>query len=161
MKYSALVAVTLLVASSLGMSERSSRASTAAPGQIAITNNMNRLVHLSDSAGKNVILRQGQTISQVATKPSQDLVLSEQNSRRSQVEVSYTSGDRGTYSFVIRPVEGGGFPGAIEVLPLSPRPFPQCHPLTWYPGQGSTEQATCQDRTAFRVFLREAQHPSV
>ncbi|KAM3446651.1 hypothetical protein MY3296_009481 [Beauveria thailandica] len=159
MKSSALAAAALLVASSLGMPELSSGASKATPGQIIITNNMNRLLGLQKGAEENIILHQGQTVQVQARDITMDLMLSEQSAQHGQAEVSYTSGDQGTYDFAIRPVEGGGFPGAIEVIPLSPRPSPRCHPLVWYPGQGSTQIATCQDRTPLRVFLREAHHP--
>ncbi|KAM3501283.1 hypothetical protein MY11210_009397 [Beauveria gryllotalpidicola] len=160
MKYSALAAAALLVASSLGMPELSSGASKATPGQIIITNNMNRPIHLKKDAEAGIILHQGQTVQVQARDISTDLMLSEQSAQHSQVEVSYTSGDQGTYDFAIRLVEGERFPGAIEVIPLSPRPSPRCHPLVWYPGQGSTQNATCQDKTPLRVFLREAHHPA-
>lgn len=157
MKYSALTAATLLVASSLGMPELSSRASNT-PGQVIITNNMNQPIRL-EKAAENIILHQGQTVQLRATEMSVDLMVSEQNARQSQAEVSYTSGDQGTYDFSIRPVEGESFPESIEVIPLSPRYSPQCHPLVWYPGQGSTGQSACQDATPLRVFFREFYNP--
>ncbi|TQV90786.1 hypothetical protein IF1G_10529 [Cordyceps javanica] len=159
MKYSALVAVTLLAASSLGMPELFSGASKAAPGQIIVTNNMNRPLRLEKGEGQTIILHQGQTVQVAAAETSADLWVSEQNAKQRQAEVSYSGGDEGTYNFSIMPAEGsGGFPGAIEAIPLSPRPSPRCHPLVWYPGQGNTQQSTCQDRTPLRVFFREAHH---
>ncbi|KAK8926971.1 hypothetical protein H634G_02060 [Metarhizium anisopliae BRIP 53293] len=170
MKYSVLSAISFLAVSSLGFPEFYWGVSTASPGQIIVTNNMNRPVRLDKVAqgpsvdgakiirDQEIILNQGQTVAVSATEISADLKFNEEQAHN-QVELSYSSGDQGTYNFAIKPIEGGGFPGAIEVIPLSPRPSPRCHPLVWYPGQGNTPQATCQDRTPLRVFLREAHHP--
>ncbi|OAA45370.1 hypothetical protein ISF_09603 [Cordyceps fumosorosea ARSEF 2679] len=154
-KYSALAAATLLVASSLGMPELSSGGSKATPGQLIVANNMNRPFRLDPGAEGNIIIHQGQM---TARETSMDLILSEQNAQHSQAEVSYSAGDQGTYNFAIRPVEGGGFPRAIEVIPLAPRPSsPRCQPLVWYPGQGNAQQSRGQDHTPLRIFLHEAQ----
>ncbi|KAJ3499555.1 hypothetical protein NLG97_g253 [Lecanicillium saksenae] len=152
MKYSALAAASLFVASSLGMPEIYSRA----PGQIVVTNNMNRPIRMETSGAQPLIIHQGQTVQLQATKESEDVMLRAPNAPGTQAQVSYSRGDQGTYGFSVKPVGGGGFPGAIEVLPLSPRPSSLCHPLLWYPGQGNTPEARCQDRTPLRVFLREA-----
>ncbi|KAM3427111.1 hypothetical protein MY4824_009647 [Beauveria thailandica] len=157
MKSSALAAAALLVASSLGIPELSSGASKATPGHIIITNDMNRPLRLQKGAEEIIIPHQG-TVQVQARDITMDLMLSEQSAQHSQAEVSYTSGDQGTYDFAIRPVEGEAFPGAIYVFPL-PGPSPRCHPLVWYPGQGSTQNATCQDNTPLHVYLREAHHP--
>ncbi len=156
MKFSALATVAFLAASSLGMPELSSRA----PGQIIVTNNMNRVIRLDNGATENLLLHQGQTLALAASEPSVGLIVREEHAEHGQAEVSFPTADKGTFGFTIKSVEGGGFPGAIEVIPLSPRPSPRCHPLVWYPGQGDTQQAICQDRTPLRVFLREAHHPA-
>ncbi|KID93810.1 hypothetical protein MAJ_10216, partial [Metarhizium majus ARSEF 297] len=171
MKYSVLSAVYFLAATSLGFPEFYWSGQKASPGQIIVTNNMNRPIHLDKvtprlpidgvkiTHDENIILHQGQTVQVQARDVAADLKFSEQHTHHNQVEVSYSSGDEGTYNFAIKKIEGGGFPGAVEAIPLSPRPSPRCHPLVWYPGQGDTQQATCQDHTPIRVFLREAHHP--
>ncbi|KAJ2976471.1 hypothetical protein NQ176_g4932 [Zarea fungicola] len=163
MKYSALTVAALLVAPSLSLPKISS------PGQIILTNNMNRPIRLDKRvrpirldkrADESIILHQGQTIQLAASEKSLDLKLSEQNAQHSQVEVGYTSNDQGTYGFNIKPVEGGGFPGKIEVIPFTARPSPQCFSLVWKPGQESTKQSTCEDHTSLRVFLLEVPLPA-
>lgn len=64
-----------------------------------------------------------------------------------QVEVSYTSGDQGSFNYVINPIDGGDFPGCVIVSPSG------CAPMTWCPGEPSTQPVTCPGGTGLPVSL--------
>ncbi|KAE8342580.1 hypothetical protein BDV24DRAFT_130571 [Aspergillus arachidicola] len=64
-----------------------------------------------------------------------------------QVEVSYVSGDQGTFNYVIQPINGGGFPGCVSVSPNG------CGSQTLCPGQPPTPPVTCKAGTELPVTL--------
>ncbi|KAE8357187.1 hypothetical protein BDV27DRAFT_139814 [Aspergillus caelatus] len=63
-----------------------------------------------------------------------------------EVEVSYVSGDQGTFNYVINPI-GGNFPGCVNVSPDG------CGSLTWCSGQPPTSPVTCPADTELRITL--------
>ncbi|KAH0593981.1 subtilisin-serine protease Pr1 [Metarhizium humberi] len=167
MKYSMLSAVAVLTATSLGFPEFY-WGSRSSPNQVFITNNMNRPVQLDKVTGKSLadgikisrdqelVIPAHQTREIQAFDQSADLKLRVEGAPHNQIEVSYTSGDSGTYNYAIKPIEGGGFPGAVLV---NPQP-PTCPSQRWYPGRPETPQVTCRDRTRLQVYLQEAGHPA-
>ncbi|KID94412.1 hypothetical protein MAJ_09612, partial [Metarhizium majus ARSEF 297] len=167
MKYSMLSAVAVLAATSLGFPEFY-WGSRSSPGHVFITNNMNRPVRLDKVTGKSLadgikvsrdqetVIPSHQTVLIQAFDQSADLKLRVQGAGHNQIEVSYTSGNEGTYNYAIKPIEGGGFPGAVFVNPDPP----QCPSERWFPRQPETPQVTCKDRVQLRVYLQEAHHPA-
>ncbi|KAJ5486010.1 hypothetical protein N7530_000310 [Penicillium desertorum] len=69
-----------------------------------------------------------------------------------QVEVSYVSGNEGTFNYVINPIGNGGFPGCVNVSPSG------CGSLTWCPGDPGKQPVTCSGGTELPVFL-QPYHP--
>ncbi|GFF42085.1 uncharacterized protein AF_2225 [Aspergillus udagawae] len=63
-----------------------------------------------------------------------------------QVEVSYVSGDQGTFNYVINPI-GGGFAGCVNVSPRG------CGSLTWCSGDRPTHPVTCAAGTELPITL--------
>jgi hypothetical protein len=63
-----------------------------------------------------------------------------------QVEVSYVSGDQGTFNYVIKPI-GNGFPACVSVSPSG------CGSLIWCPGDSPTQPVTCMSGTELPVTL--------
>ncbi|EAW20738.1 uncharacterized protein NFIA_112620 [Aspergillus fischeri NRRL 181] len=63
-----------------------------------------------------------------------------------QVEVSYVSGDQGTFNYVIQPI-GNGFAGCVYVSPDG------CGSLTWCAGDPPTHPVTCEAGTELPVTL--------
>ncbi|KAK9434722.1 hypothetical protein VB005_09504 [Metarhizium brunneum] len=167
MKYSMLSAVAVLAATSLGFPEFY-WGSRSSPGQVSITNNMNRPVRLDKVTGKSLangikvsrdqetVIPAHQTRQIQAFEQSADLKLRVQGAPHNQIEVSYTSGDSGTYNYAIKPIEGGGFPGVVRVAPNPP----QCPSQLWFPRQPETPQVTCKDRVQLDVYLQEPHHPA-
>ncbi|GFF55930.1 LOW QUALITY PROTEIN: uncharacterized protein AF_2225 [Aspergillus udagawae] len=63
-----------------------------------------------------------------------------------QVEVSYVSGDQGTFNYVINQI-GNGFAGCVHVSPDG------CGSLTWCSGDPLTKPVTCAAGTELPVTL--------
>ncbi|GIJ91145.1 hypothetical protein Asppvi_010110 [Aspergillus pseudoviridinutans] len=63
-----------------------------------------------------------------------------------QVEVSYVSGDQGTFNYVIQPI-GNGFAGCVNVSPNG------CGSQTWCSGNPPTNPVTCKAGTELPVTL--------
>ncbi|OGM42371.1 hypothetical protein ABOM_008394 [Aspergillus bombycis] len=63
-----------------------------------------------------------------------------------QVEVSYVSGDEGTFNYVINPI-GGDFPACVQVSPNG------CGSSTWCPNKPATAPVTCRAGTELPVTL--------
>ncbi|KAJ6142762.1 hypothetical protein N7471_002215 [Penicillium samsonianum] len=70
-----------------------------------------------------------------------------------QVEVSYVSGNQGTFNYVINPIDGGGFPGCVRVSPNG------CGATTWCPGNPSSPPVTCPQGTELPVTLQPFHSP--
>ncbi|KID72100.1 uncharacterized protein G6M90_00g028590 [Metarhizium brunneum] len=167
MKYSMLSAVAVLAATSLGFPEFY-WGSRSSPGRISITNNMNTPVQLDKVTGKSLangikvsrdqetVIPAHETLQIQAIDQSADLKLRVKGATHNQVEVSYTSGNQGTYNYAIKPIEGGGFPGVVRVEPDRL----QCRPERWLPGHPATPQVTCRDGVELRVYL-EGPYPRV
>ncbi|KAF5124212.1 hypothetical protein E5D57_012141 [Metarhizium anisopliae] len=168
MKYSMLSAVAVLAATSLGFPEFY-WGGRFSPGRITVTNNMNTEVRLRKVTGaalsdsvrvsrdEEIVIPSYKTVSVPAHDQSADLKLRVEKASHNQIEVSYTSGVERTYNYAIKPIEGGGFPGAVFV---NPDPPPNCPSQRWFPRQPETPQVTCKDGTQLRVYLQEAHHPA-
>ncbi|KAB8230900.1 uncharacterized protein BDW43DRAFT_283699 [Aspergillus alliaceus] len=63
-----------------------------------------------------------------------------------EVEVSYVSGDQGTFNYVIQPI-GGNFDGCVYVSPQG------CGTLSWCSGDPASNPVTCPDGTTLPVNL--------
>ncbi|PKX88332.1 uncharacterized protein P174DRAFT_436257 [Aspergillus novofumigatus IBT 16806] len=70
-----------------------------------------------------------------------------------QVEVSYASGDQGTFNYVIQPI-GNDFAGCVYVSPDG------CEPLTWCAGDPPTHPVTCKAGTGLPVTLYKPRYVS-
>lgn len=70
-----------------------------------------------------------------------------------QVEVSYVSGDQGTFNYVIQPI-GNGFSGCVRVSPDG------CNSLHWCAGQPATHPVTCKAGTELPVTLYQPRYVS-
>jgi hypothetical protein len=70
-----------------------------------------------------------------------------------QVEVSYTSGDQGTFNYVINPIGSGDFPGCISVSPNG------CGAMSWCPGDPSTQPVTCPGGAELPISLGPSSPP--
>lgn len=62
-----------------------------------------------------------------------------------EVEVSYVSGDEGTFNYVINPI--GNFPACVAVQPDG------CGSLKWCPGDPPMPPVTCTEGTKLPVTL--------
>lgn len=67
------------------------------------------------------------------------------------VEVSYVSGDQGTFNYVIQPI-GDGFSGCVYVSPDG------CGSLNWCAGEPLTNPVTCKAGTRLPITLYEPRY---
>lgn len=70
-----------------------------------------------------------------------------------QIEVSYVSGDGGSFNYVINPIGGGGFPGCVNVSPDG------CDSMTWCPNGPIPSPVTCPAGTELPVTLQPFNSP--
>lgn len=153
MKYSLLSVAAFLTACSLG-SPGYYWGAALGPSGVTVTNNMNTAVQIVDEPiGIVRVIAQGES-AQFPPSANADLKLRLAGAPHNQLEVSYSTGNVGTYDFAIKSIEADHFPGVVHVIPHPARP-PKCNALRWNPGDSDKDDRTCPNGTPLQVYLSE------
>ncbi|KAE8383754.1 hypothetical protein BDV26DRAFT_250733 [Aspergillus bertholletiae] len=145
MKYS-MLAVAALVAPALGNPVSYWRQFLRRPfypedaGTVIVSNYAPFHIEVDEEPqGHQYSVHPGQRVS-IPGAPVADVKLNE------QVEVSYVSGDEGTFNYVINPI-GSDFSACVNVSPKG------CGSLNWCPGEPPTHPVTCPAGTELPITL--------